>query len=166
MIGRTAQSFVIASPPPCGFGRRALPMTRGPVLTEENPRQQRTQLWDQVEALPRIRPRALESKAFVPPRSGTWKSGEWTGLEAPVRIARRKCCSDHGLSRMHKELSDLSRNECIASFSLGVQQPPDRRRGPISRSPAAAPTADLIRVAREPDEARGSPRREAYCLYV
>src|SRR2546428_1430366 len=151
-------------------------MTRGPVLTEENPRQQRTQLWDQVETLPRIRPRALESKAFVPPRSGTEKSGEWTGLEAPVRIARRKCCSDHGLSRMHKELSDLSRNECIAhpsrpdgrifhlaSFSLGVwqvQKPPDRRRGPIRRSPAtAAPTADLIRIAREPDEARGSPRR-------
>ena len=78
----------------------------------------------------------------------------WTGLEAPVRIARRKCCSGHGLSRMHKELSNLSRNECIAhpsrpdgrifhvaSFSLGVWQvlkPPDRRRGPIRRSPATA----------------------------
>src|SRR6266446_7558966 len=29
MIGRTAQSFVIASPPPCGFGRRALPDDEG-----------------------------------------------------------------------------------------------------------------------------------------
>src|SRR5207247_4532231 len=42
------------------------------------------------------------------------KSIERTGLEPPVKIARRMCCLDRGLSRMHKELSNLKRNVCIA----------------------------------------------------